>query len=112
MTGLPCTVLLELSLLVDAGCNVRITTSFGTDVGDVGEAELEELVHKPGTYSSAIFDELWFLTTGRNIRDLRRVFRVTAMFWSQAWLALRIRTRPSCIKTKSCRTIARCLSLW
>ena len=43
------------------------------DVGDVGVAELEEPVDRPGTtivvrrvafYSSAIFDETWFLTTG------------------------------------------------
>ena len=43
------TVLLLLSFLVDAGCNVGITASCGTDVGDAGAAELEELVDKPGT---------------------------------------------------------------
>ena len=43
------TVLLTLSLLVDAGCSVGITASCGTDVGDVGVAELEEPVDKPGT---------------------------------------------------------------
>ena len=37
-----CTVLLVLSLLVDAGCNVGVTASSNTDVGDVGVAELEE----------------------------------------------------------------------
>ena len=42
-------MLLELSFLVDAGCNVGITASCNTDVGDVGVAELEELVDKPGT---------------------------------------------------------------
>ena len=42
-------VLLELSLLVDAGCHVGITASCGTDVGDVGVAELEKPVDKPGT---------------------------------------------------------------
>ena len=42
-------MLLKLSLLVDAGCNVRTTASCNTDVGDVGVAELEELVDKPGT---------------------------------------------------------------
>ena len=41
--------LLVLSLLVDAGCNVGITSSCGTDVGDVGVAGLEEPVDKPGT---------------------------------------------------------------
>ena len=64
---------LVLSLLVDAGCNEETTASCNTGVGDVGVAELEGLVDKPGTtyvvrrvafYSSAIFDELWFLTTG------------------------------------------------
>ena len=42
-------MLLVLSLLVDAGCNVGITASCNTDVGDVGVAELEELVDKPRT---------------------------------------------------------------
>ena len=47
--GLPHTVLLELSLLVDAGCNVGTAASCNVDVGDVGAAELEEFVDKPGT---------------------------------------------------------------
>ena len=38
-------MLLELSLLVDAGCSA----SCNADVGDVGVAELEELVDKRGT---------------------------------------------------------------
>ena len=38
-----------LSLLVNAGCNVRTTASCDTDVGDVGVAVLDELVDKPGT---------------------------------------------------------------
>ena len=42
-------MLLELSLLVDAGCNVGTAASCNTDVGDVGVAELEERVGKPGT---------------------------------------------------------------
>ena len=37
------------SLLVDAGCCVRITASCGKDVGYVGEAELEVPVDRPGT---------------------------------------------------------------
>ena len=76
-TGLP--VLSQcysvLSLLVDAGCSVGITAFCGTDVGDVGGAELEEPVDKPedndryvvlraAFYPSAILDELWFLATG------------------------------------------------
>ena len=40
---------LELSLLVDAGCRVGITASCGNDVGDVGVAEIEEPVDRPGT---------------------------------------------------------------
>ena len=40
-----------LSLLVNAGCNVRTTASCDTDVGDVGVAVLDELVDKPGTTS-------------------------------------------------------------
>ena len=48
-TGSPISVLLELSLLVDAGCNVGTTASCNTDVGDVGVAELGELVDKPRT---------------------------------------------------------------
>ena len=47
--GLTRTVPLVLSLLVDAGCNVGITASCNTDVGDLGVAEIEELVDKPGT---------------------------------------------------------------
>ena len=35
-------MLLEHSLLADAGCCVGITASCNTDVGDVGVAELEE----------------------------------------------------------------------
>ena len=42
-------VLLVLSLLVDARCNVGSAASCDTDVGDVGVAELEKLVDKPGT---------------------------------------------------------------
>ena len=42
-------MLLVLSLLVDAGCNVGNTASCNTDVGDVSVAVLEELVDKPGT---------------------------------------------------------------
>ena len=42
-------MLLVLSLLYDAGCCVRARASCGTDVGDVGEDELEELVDEPGT---------------------------------------------------------------
>ena len=74
-------VLLELSLLVDAWCSA----SCNTDVGDVGVAELEELVDKPGTtighvvrrvafYPSAIFDELWYLACG----PLERIFVILA----------------------------------
>ena len=47
--GLTRTVLLVLSLLVDAGCCVGVTASSDEDVGDVGEDEVEELVDKPGT---------------------------------------------------------------
>ena len=63
-----------LSLLVNAGCNVRTTASCDTDVGDVGVAVLDELVDKPGqrvvrsfpccTLPVSIFDKLWFLATG------------------------------------------------
>ena len=45
--GLPFTVPLVLSLLVDAGCTVGITAFCGTGVGDVGVAELEEPGDKP-----------------------------------------------------------------
>ena len=41
--------LLVLSLRVDAGRNVGITGSCGSDAGDVGVAELEEPVDEPGT---------------------------------------------------------------
>ena len=47
--GLTRTMLLVLSLLADAGRNVGTTAPCNTDVGDVGVAELEELVDKPGT---------------------------------------------------------------
>ena len=39
-------MLLVLSLLVDAGCNVGDAASCNTDVGDVGEDELEEPVDR------------------------------------------------------------------
>ena len=65
---------LILSVLVDTGCCEGITASCGKDVGDVGEAELEKpvdgqgqrsyVVRRVAFYSSSIFDELWFLTTG------------------------------------------------
>ena len=69
------TVLLVLSLLVDAECIVGITASCGTEVKDVGVAELEEPVDKPGTtigtYCSVLHCiflpfsyEMWLLTTG------------------------------------------------
>ena len=47
--GLTHTVLLVLSLLVDAECNVGTIASCSTYVGDVSVAELEELVDKPRT---------------------------------------------------------------
>ena len=47
--GCPRTTLLIFSILDDAGCDVGITASCGTDVGDVCVAELEEPVDKPGT---------------------------------------------------------------
>ena len=51
LDGSPRTVsmLLVLSLLVDAGCCVGTTPSCDNDVGDAGVAELEEPVDKPGT---------------------------------------------------------------
>ena len=45
----PRTSSLILSLLVDAGCSVRVTMSCDRDVGEVGEDELEEIVDRPGT---------------------------------------------------------------
>ena len=42
-------MLLVLSLHVNAGCTVGATASCNTDVGDVGEAEHEELVDKSRT---------------------------------------------------------------
>ena len=66
------TVLLVLSLLVDARYNVR-TASCCSDVGDASETVLEELVDKPKTtngshYRVAIFDGLWFLAAGPLVR--------------------------------------------
>ena len=49
-------MLLELSLIVDAGCSV----SCNTGVGDVG-AELEELVDKPGTTIGTYLAVLHFI---------------------------------------------------
>ena len=57
--GLTRTVL--ISLLIDAGCNVATTASCNTDVGDVGLAELEELVDKPGTTIGPFFAVLHFI---------------------------------------------------
>ena len=59
--GLTRTVLLVFSLLDDAGCNFGITASCGTDVGDVGAAELEELVDKPSTTIGTKFSVLHFI---------------------------------------------------
>ena len=55
--GLTRTVLLVLSLLNDAGC----IASCNTDVGDVGEAEPEELVDNPGTTIGTQFTVLHFI---------------------------------------------------
>ena len=88
--GLSHTVLLVLSVLVGAGCNVETTASCNTDVGDVGTPELAEFVDKPGTtigtqfavlhfFRLPLFDELWFCGqwfTRKNIRDLGRIFQV------------------------------------
>ena len=71
----PRTSSLILSHLTDAGCSVGVTVSCDENVGEVGEDELEELVDRPsknewyvvGRFAidlSAMFDELWFLTTG------------------------------------------------
>ena len=51
----PRTSSLILSRLIDAGCCVRVTTSFDEDEGDVGEDELEELVDKRGTTTCTWF---------------------------------------------------------
>ena len=57
----PRTSSLILSLLIDAGCCAGVTVS-------CDEEEVEELVDRPkttkGTNLPAIFDEVWFLTTG------------------------------------------------
>ena len=68
----------QVSLCLPAGRNVETTESCGNDAGDVGVDELEEPVDKPGTtidkqfsvvkYSSAFFNELWYLTTEPHIR--------------------------------------------
>ena len=55
--GLLHTVLLELSLLVDAGCSA----SCDEDVDDVGEDELEELVDRPGTTIGTLLAVLNFI---------------------------------------------------
>ena len=55
--GLPHTVLLGLSLLVGAGCSA----SCNTGAGDVGVAELEELVDEPGTTIGAQFAVFHFI---------------------------------------------------
>ena len=47
--GSPHAWLLVISLRVDAGRHVEITASCGGDAGDVGVAELEEPVDRPGT---------------------------------------------------------------
>ena len=52
---------LVLSLLVDAGCCVRVTASCDKDVGDVGVAEVEEPVDGPGTTIGALFAVLHFI---------------------------------------------------
>ena len=52
---------LVLSLRVDAGCNVGITASCGIDVGDVGVAELEDPVDKPGTTIGTLFSVVHFI---------------------------------------------------
>ena len=59
--GRPRTVLLVLSLLVVAGRNVGTTASCNTDVGYVGEAELEEPVDEPGATIGTWFSVLHFI---------------------------------------------------
>ena len=54
-------MLLVLSLLVDEGCCVRTTASGDNDVGDVGVAELEEPVDRPGTTIGTKFAVLHFI---------------------------------------------------
>ena len=59
--GLPFTVPIVLSLLVDAGCTVGITAFCGTGVGDVGVAELEEPGDKPSATVGTWFSVLHFI---------------------------------------------------
>ena len=54
-------MLLVHSLLDDAGCNVGITASCGTDVGDEGVAELEMFVIKPRTTIGSCLPDTTFL---------------------------------------------------
>ena len=53
-----------LSLLVDAECYVGVTVSCDEDVGDVGDYNEWYAVRSIAIDLSAIFDEMWFLTTG------------------------------------------------
>ena len=54
-------MLLVHSLRVVAGRNAGITESCGSDAGDVGVAELEEPVDKPGTTIGTWFAVLHFI---------------------------------------------------
>ena len=53
--------LLILSLAVDAGRNVGIAASYGSEAGDVGVAELEEPVDKPRTTTGTHVSVLHFI---------------------------------------------------
>ena len=48
----------SFSLRVDAGRNADTTESCGSDAGEVGVAELEDLVDKPGTKIGTQFSVL------------------------------------------------------
>ena len=68
----PCASSLILSLLVDAGYSVEVTDSCDEDVGEVGEDELTRdnewyAVRRIAIDLPAIFDEMWFLTTGPKV---------------------------------------------
>ena len=85
--------LLLLRVLAGRGAESSRIESCGPDVEDVLVDELEDLVNEPGTtigheilrvawYFPAVFDEMWFLTTGplhRKTRGLRRVFQATEL---------------------------------
>ena len=77
-------MILVISLLVDVRCCVGTTASCDNDVGDVGVAELEEPVDKPGTtIGTSTIGTSWVQESVlRNVANLNRPTRTSVKCFS------------------------------